>query len=92
MTRKKSIHGKTRKDPNQAAFEANRQRLLKTHEGRYALFHDEKLVDTFDSMMSAHRFAAERFKLDPIFIGHLIEGPDLVSIPAFTHGPAHARP
>jgi hypothetical protein len=73
---------------SQGAFERNRQafnddleRLLTAHEGKYALMHDAKVAGTFDSMRNAYEFGRRRFRLQPIYIGHIVREPDIVYMP-----------
>lgn len=73
-------------DPNREAFERLKDDLLKTHEGKFALFHEGKLVDVFDSMDAAYVAGVDRFGLDPVFIAKVVASPSPETLPALQHG------
>jgi hypothetical protein len=68
------------------AFEALLPDLLRTHCGRYALVKDRALVDVFDDMNTAYKAGLNRFGLERFFIGHIMDKPSPVQIPALYAG------
>ncbi len=53
---------------NQAAFDAQRDELLKTHHGEFVLFYDAQLVEMFPSFEEAFDAGCERYGLDSVFL------------------------
>ena len=55
-------------DLNEKAFDKMQERLEEEHPGEWALFHNGKLVDTFDTEEEAETAAHERFGDEPCLI------------------------
>jgi hypothetical protein len=51
-----------------AAFERERDELMKHHEGKFVIFKDGKLQGAFDTFDAAARDAIRRFKEEPFMI------------------------
>jgi len=48
----------TQADRNYEAFKGKLPKLLSTHAGKFAVMHDEEIVEFFDSLADAVRFGA----------------------------------
>lgn len=55
-------------DQDIAAFEARREELEQHHAGKWAVFQEGNLVDTFDTFENAARVAVARFGRGPYLI------------------------
>ncbi len=74
------------------AFEAQIDELEKHHKGKYALFKDGKLVDTFSNDREAYEEGIKQFGTE-IFLGRrVVKQEDPATIPALFAGVIHAHP
>ncbi|OIO21354.1 hypothetical protein COV61_00510 [Candidatus Micrarchaeota archaeon CG11_big_fil_rev_8_21_14_0_20_47_5] len=49
-------------------YEANKEDLLREHEGEFVLIHNEKVIDTFKSQEDAIRLGIKRFGNVPFLV------------------------
>ena len=67
-------------------FEEIKDRLLKEHEGQYALIKGHELIGTFSSSEEAYHQGIRTFKQEPFLIKHIIEKETPAQIPALFTG------
>jgi len=80
------VDEKTPPSPDREAFEKQLPDLLKKHPGKFALFRGGAFVDVFDSVDVAYQSGIQRFGLEQIFIGPIIEKKPPETVPALMHG------
>lgn len=68
-------------DENIAAFMAQEDDLIAHYKGKWVVFYDGALQDSFDSFNSAAKFAVSRFREGPYLIRQ-VGGPSSVPMPA----------
>ncbi len=69
-----------------AYFEKNRERLLKEHEGKFALIKGSELIGTFDTAEMAYITGVQRFGNVPLLIKQVVKEEGEVYLPAMTLG------
>lgn len=67
-------------------FDANRERLLREHRGKFALIEGSELIGTFDTDENAYAEGVERFGNQPFLIRRIEETDPTAQFPALTFG------
>jgi hypothetical protein len=57
-------------------FIAHQADLVRLYEGKFLIIKDQKVEDTFNTMMEAYYGGQKRFKLGTFMIQHCIPGPE----------------
>jgi len=81
----------TARELSKQAYLKQKEALLKTHPGKFALFSNGSFVDTFDTMEAAYAAAIERCGVDGFYIGHVVPEQKPQSLPALQHGLLRVR-
>ena len=73
-----------------AYFEASRAEWVKTHEGKYALVHGEKLAGVYDTADAAYEVGVGAWGNIPFLVKQIFLQDPLEQAPALVHGLIHA--
>ncbi len=74
------------------AFARERQRLLREHKGKFALFHGDVFVDTFSTFELAYAEGVKRFGIEPFLVRQVLEKDPIENAPALTLGLIRVHP
>ena len=74
-----------------AAYAQRKENLLRSCEGKFALFKGAEFCGTFDTEVAAYDVGIEHFGNVPFLIQHVEQKPKVVSFPALEFGVLHVH-
>ena len=75
-----------------AFFDANRDKLLREHAGKFALIKGAELIGTFDTDETAYTEGVDKFGNSPFLVRKIEETDPTAQFPALTFGLLRAHP
>lgn len=73
-------------EAEQKTYEAQKEDLLKTHAGQFALVHDDELVGTYTTFKEAYTDGVRRFGLKPFLVQQIQRDEPVAQYPALDVG------
>jgi hypothetical protein len=73
------------------AFARMKEQLLSSHEGKFVLFYDQKLVGAYDSAENAYTAGVKAYGQEPFLVKKVLRDEPIFTNHALANGLIHAR-